>query len=35
MRTNGVVEFAQRALWLYFGEAVLVMGLVLIIRAFT
>jgi hypothetical protein len=35
MRTNGVARFAQRALWLYVAEAVLVLVLVLMIRAFT
>ena len=35
MRTNRLVSFARRAMWLYFAEAVLVMALVLIIRTFT
>jgi hypothetical protein len=35
MRTNGIVRFAQRALWLYLAEAVLVIVLFLMIRAFT
>lgn len=34
MRTNGIVRFAQRALWLYVAEAALVLVLVLLIRAF-
>ncbi len=35
MRTNGIVGFVQRALWLYVAEAALVLVLVLMIRAFT
>jgi hypothetical protein len=34
MRTNGVARFAQRALWFYVAEAVLVLVLAPTIRAF-
>jgi hypothetical protein len=33
--TNGIFRFVQRALWIYIAEAVLVLGLIFMIHAFT
>jgi hypothetical protein len=35
MRANGILRFTQRALWIYIVEAVCVLGIVLIFRAFS
>jgi hypothetical protein len=34
-RTSAIFRFTQRALWIYVAEAVVVLGIILIARAFT